>query len=49
MEKKIPYGKSYKNLKKSDMRKAIKDIYRDMPQLRDEALKWFENNWKKKM
>ena len=29
------------------MRKAIKYIYRDMPQLQKEALKWFEKNWKK--
>ena len=29
------------------MRKAIKEVYKDMPQLKDEALKWFERNWRK--
>ncbi len=25
----------------------IKEIYKDMPQLLDETLEWFEKNWKK--
>ena len=29
------------------MKKAINEVYKDMPQLKKEALKWFEKNWKK--
>ena len=43
----FPYGKNYNNLSKTKMRKAIKKIYNDMPQLLDETLEWFEKNWKK--
>lgn len=29
------------------MRAAIKKVYKDMPQLLNETLQWFEKNWKK--
>ena len=32
---------------KAEMRKAIKEVYKDMPQLLKEALELFEKNWKK--
>ena len=44
----FPYGMNYKNISKSEMRKAIKWVYRDMPKVRDETLRWFEKNWRNK-
>jgi hypothetical protein len=29
------------------MEKAIKEVYKDMPQLLDEVLDWFRKNWRK--
>ena len=43
----FPYGMNYSKITKSQMRKAIKYVYRDMPQLLEETLKWFEKAWKK--
>ena len=43
----FPYGTNYNKITKSQMRKAIKYVYRDMPQLLEKALEWFEKNWKK--
>ena len=43
----FPYGTNYKKITKTEMRKAIKEVYKDMPQLLKEALEWFEKNWKK--
>ena len=37
----------YKKITKTEMRKAIKKVYKDMPQLLKEALEWFEKNWMK--
>ena len=41
------YGMDYMDISKTKMRKAIKQVYKDMPQLLDEALEWFEKNWMK--
>lgn len=41
------YGTNYRKITKNQMRNAIKKVYKDMPQLLDEALEWFEKNWKK--
>jgi hypothetical protein len=38
---------NYDKITKAEMRKAIKEVYKDMPQLLKEALEWFEKNWKK--
>ena len=40
------YGRNYKNITKSQMKRAIKEVYKDMPQLLKETLEWFEENWK---
>ena len=29
------------------MEKAIKEVYKDMPQLLKETLDWFKKNWRK--
>lgn len=43
----FPYGTNYSKITKTQMRNAIKKVYKDMPQLLNETLKWFEKNWKK--
>ena len=43
----FPYGTDYNIITKDKMKKAINEVYKDMPQLKKEALKWFEKNWKK--
>ena len=43
----FPYGMNYLKISKTQMRNAIKKVYKDMPQLLNETLKWFEKNWKK--
>ena len=43
----FPYGTNYRKITKSQMRAAIKKVYKDMPQLLNETLQWFEKNWKK--
>ena len=43
----FPYGMKYKKITKSQMKNAIKKVYKDMPQLLNETLKWFEKNWRK--
>ena len=43
----LPYGMNYKKITKKQMEKAIKEVYKDMPQLLEETLKWFKRNWKK--
>ncbi len=40
------YGTDYSKITKSEMRKAIKIVYDDMPALKKVALEWFEKNWK---
>ncbi|MBR5460710.1 MAG: hypothetical protein IKV53_07540 [Clostridia bacterium] len=45
--KNFKYGTKYSNITKSQMRNAIKDVYKDMPELMDIALDWFEKCWKK--
>ena len=41
------YGYKYKNITYTQMKKAIENVYRDMPELKKIALNWFEKNWKK--
>ncbi len=43
----FPYGTNYKKITKSQMKKAIKEVYKDMPQLLEETMAWFDKNWKK--
>lgn len=41
------YGSNYKKITFTMMEKAIKEVYKDMPQLLDETLDWFRKNWRK--
>ena len=41
------YGARYMNITYTMMEKAIKEVYKDMPQLLDEVLDWFRKNWRK--
>ena len=41
------YGADYSKITYSMMEKAIKEVYKDMPQLLDEVLDWFRKNWRK--
>lgn len=41
------YGSNYSKITYGQMEKAIKEVYKDMPQLLDETLKWFRKNWRK--
>ena len=43
--KAIPYGTKYKNLKYSELKKAIEKVYYDMPELKKIALKWLKQKW----
>lgn len=45
--KAIPYGTDYSKISYSKMEKAIKEVYKDMPELKKQALKWFKQNWRK--
>lgn len=45
--KAIPYGTDYNKITYSKMEKAIKEVYSDMPNLKEQALKWLKQNWKK--
>ena len=45
--KAISYGTDYNKVTYSQMEKAIKDVYSDMPELKKQALKWLKQNWKK--
>ena len=41
------YGSNYTKITYTMMEKAIKEVYKDMPQLLDETLDWFRKNWRK--
>ena len=43
--KAIPYGTNYSALTKKDIKKAIKEVYKDMPALKKQALKWLKKVW----
>ncbi len=45
--KNFKYGSNYTLITKSQMEAAIREVYKDMPQLLDETLKWFKRCWKK--
>lgn len=45
--KAIPYGTNYSKISYSKMEKSIKEVYKDMPELKKQALKWLKQNWKK--
>lgn len=46
MEKNIPYGTDYKKLSKTDLKKAINNVYKDMPAMKKYALKYLDEVWK---
>ena len=41
------YRSNYKKITREMMEKAIKEVYKDMPELMNEALIWFRANWRK--
>ena len=41
------YGSNYTKITYTMMEKAIKEVYKDMPQLLYETLTWFRKNWRK--
>ena len=40
------YGTDYSKITKKEMKSAINEVYKEMPELRKIALEWFEKNWK---
>ena len=40
------YGYNYRKITKAQMKKAINNVYKDMPELKALALKWLDQNWK---
>ena len=45
--KEFKYGYKYSKITYSQMERAIKNVYCDMPELKRIALEWFKKNWKK--
>ena len=45
--KEFKYGYKYSEITYSQMKKAICNVYRDMPALKKVALDWFKKNWMK--
>lgn len=45
-KKNIPYGTDYKKLSKTDLKKAINNVYKDMPAMKKYALKYLDEVWK---
>lgn len=41
------YGSDYTKITYSMMEKAVKEVYKDMPELLDEVLVWLRRNWRK--